>query len=339
MEQNRSRTADFLKGVALIAMVQVVLTEFFALPSIFNGNIGKISMFLGGAPVAPVFLAIMGYYIAHSHTTLSARVWRGLKLILLGFFVNIARNATNLYAIYSGISGQNPWDYVFGVDILIVAGLSVIAMAFFIRVFNGHVLLYLGLIVVFLVLRYVLPPVEKIYPTSHLMPFVYGNYAGAYFPFIPWFAYVLAGYSFFQFKHFFVADGFKRSSKVKIVLVIISGLLLLNPITLPFGFNVTIRPLLFAHHGILFFLFCINLLFWWMLSAHSIVLRVNNKITGYLEWTGKNVSLFYVFFMIIAGNLVSFQKQAGLLMLLILFIVLTAVTVLLVKVYEKAFVK
>ncbi len=331
-ENRRSRTADFLKGVALMAMVQVVLTEFFATQNLLNSILGKASLFLGGAPAAPVFLTIMGYYLAHNKKPFFTLIARGMKLISLGFLVNIGRSAPQLYDILTGVSNGNPLPYIFGVDILILAGLSVIAMALVIRIFNGHVLLYLGLILIFLFLQYIIPPVEKYYPTSYSLPYFYGKYEGAYFPFIPWFAYVLAGYTFYQFKHFFVADGFKHSTKVQILLIIVSGLFLL--LSLPFGFNVTIRPMLFAHHGLLFFLFCVNFLFWWLLSAHSIIKRVNNFITRYLEWIGKNVTVFYIFFMIVAGNLSAWQKKGDLLWLFVVFAGLMSITSLLVWGYK-----
>ncbi len=333
MKQKRSRTADFLKGVAIIAMVQVVLTEFFATSTLQQGTFGKISLFLGGVPAAPVFLSIMGYYIAHNKKSSRELIVRGIKLILLGFFVNVARNFVFIYSIITGESQQSIFSYIFEVDILITAGLSIIAMAVLIRQFDGHVLLYLGAILILLFLQYKAPPIEEKYPNSLLLPYFYGNYKNAFFPFIPWFTYVLAGFTFFHFKHFFVADNFKHNSKVKIILIIQSGLLFL--ISLPFGFNVSIHPQIFAHHGLMFFLFSVNFLFWWLLSASSIVKRVDNFITRYLEWTGKNVTLYYVVFMIIAGNFSFWKKEEHIVSWGILFVSVIFVTSILVFIIER----
>jgi surface polysaccharide O-acyltransferase-like enzyme len=83
---NRNRTADLLKGLAVIFMIQVHLLELFATQDIYVSWIGKISLFLGGPPAAPVFMVVMGYYFASSKRTLKSGTVRGLKLILLGFY-------------------------------------------------------------------------------------------------------------------------------------------------------------------------------------------------------------------------------------------------------------
>lgn len=334
MNTGRSRTADFLKGVALITMVQLVLVEYFAQAPILNGLLGKISLFIGGPPAAPMFLAIMGYYIAHQGHSFRYNVIRGLKLIVLGILLNIVRNAYTLFDVFSGKTNSDVWHIVFGTDILILAGVSLIAMAVLIKILRGHVLAYLGLIVVFLLLQYVIPPVEKWMPDSVIIPFFYGKYPHAQFPFIPWFAYVLAGYVFYLFKKFFVADQFKYNRTIKIILLSLSGVLLL--VTLPFGFSVSINHSLFYHHGILFFWFCANYMFWWLLSARSIIIRVDNKLTGFLEFIGKNVTAFYVIFMILAGNLaVLYQKRLDYLMLFLGFVILLAATSILVLFWQK----
>lgn len=60
--QNRNCAADLLKGTAVVLMIQVHIVELFAQPSVLENWIGRASLFLGGPPVAPVLIAVMGYF-------------------------------------------------------------------------------------------------------------------------------------------------------------------------------------------------------------------------------------------------------------------------------------
>jgi len=55
-------TADIAKGIAVVLMIQVHLTELFAIPEWYEGVAGKLSLFLGGPPAAPVFMFLMGFF-------------------------------------------------------------------------------------------------------------------------------------------------------------------------------------------------------------------------------------------------------------------------------------
>ncbi|MBE0651270.1 MAG: DUF1624 domain-containing protein [Bacteroidales bacterium] len=334
MEHYRSRTSDLIKGVAIIAMVQVVLLELFARQPIVDGLIGKISLFIGGSTTAPVFLSVMGYYIAYKHKSFKKKVLRGLELIGLGFLLNIGRNILVLTGLAHPEYAQAAIPLIFSTDILILAGLSLIAIAVIIQLFRGHVLIFLFLIVVILLLQYVIPPVENTFPNSILLPFLYGKYPNGFFPLIPWLSYVLAGYCFYQFKNYFVSDQFKHSQTVKVMLLFLSGIVLI--VTAKFGFRVSVEPKLYFHHGIMFFLFCINYVFWWLLSARAIVHRSDNFIAHYVEWLGKNVTAFYVIFMLLVGNLaILFYKILDYKELIGWFIGMLFVTSLLVFLWEK----
>ncbi|MBU2466561.1 MAG: DUF1624 domain-containing protein, partial [Bacteroidetes bacterium] len=75
---------DLLKGIAVVLMIQVHLTELFARPAFFDSVAGKVSLFLGGPAAAPVFMAVMGYFLAWKAVSSKNLFLRGIKLIGLG---------------------------------------------------------------------------------------------------------------------------------------------------------------------------------------------------------------------------------------------------------------
>ena len=64
MNSTRNHSLDLLKGIAVLLMIQVHVMELFASVAVSNSTAGKLSLFLGGAPVAPFFMIIFGYFIA-----------------------------------------------------------------------------------------------------------------------------------------------------------------------------------------------------------------------------------------------------------------------------------
>ena len=63
---SRIKTADLLKGIAAILMIQVHIIELFATNDISESTAGKFLLFLGGPAVAPVFIILLGYFIVES---------------------------------------------------------------------------------------------------------------------------------------------------------------------------------------------------------------------------------------------------------------------------------
>jgi uncharacterized membrane protein len=79
----RSNTADLLKGIAVLLMIQIHLIELFAHPNISTSAVGEFLLFLGGPPAAPIFIVIMGYFLAASKQSALQLVSRGVKLFIV----------------------------------------------------------------------------------------------------------------------------------------------------------------------------------------------------------------------------------------------------------------
>ena len=126
MNSTRNHSLDLLKGIAVLLMIQVHVMELFASDVISRSTIGKLSLFLGCAPVAPVFMLIFGYFIAKSNKSIRQLIVRGLKMFVLGMTLNNVLNLNLISSVYLGKLNVELMPYVFGVDILQFVGLALI---------------------------------------------------------------------------------------------------------------------------------------------------------------------------------------------------------------------
>jgi uncharacterized membrane protein len=136
-ENQREPFPDFLRGLAIVLMIQVHITELLLETSPTNLLIEKWSYFFGGIPAAPIFLILMGYYQDKSKSNLKKELIRGLKIFVLGLILNLLMNLSLIYRFMNGNIDVNIYSYIFGVDILIFAGLSYSIMALLRRVIKN----------------------------------------------------------------------------------------------------------------------------------------------------------------------------------------------------------
>ena len=113
MDRQRIQTPDLLKGLAVIHMVQVHIMELFVKEDIAAGTAGVVSFFLGGVPAAPVFMIVMGYFLAFRQKGPSQMMLRGLKLFMAGMLLNIGLNAHLIIKVifYGWATSINIWPY------------------------------------------------------------------------------------------------------------------------------------------------------------------------------------------------------------------------------------
>jgi uncharacterized membrane protein len=196
---NRNSTADLLKGIALLLMIQVHILELFATEQISNSHLGNLLLFLGGPPVAPLFVAIFGYFIAFSKKSASQLLLRGLKVFVLGMFLNVGLNLNLIISVSKGIYDLNIWQFVFGVDILPFAGIAIAIIALIKPIVEKHFLVMLACIIVVILLGSFLPNYTPQNTTlQYVSAFFYGGVKWSYFPLFPWLGYPLTGIAFYQ---------------------------------------------------------------------------------------------------------------------------------------------
>jgi uncharacterized membrane protein len=129
----RLRFLDLARGLAIVFMVFQHVQIIFALGSGEDSALGVTFLLLGTAPAAPVFMVAMGFLSGSSSRTGMRRgVVRGLQLFALGYVLNLVRFAVPL--LVSGdphaldVFGGTWWGPLFEIDILQLAGLSLIVL-------------------------------------------------------------------------------------------------------------------------------------------------------------------------------------------------------------------
>jgi len=298
LTKSRNRTADLLKGAAVLLMVQVHLIELFAQQQIFDSYIGSILLFLGGPPAAPIFMTIMGYFIAVGNSDISKSLLRGLKLFGGGLLLNFGLNLHLFIKIYNNTIVTSPWPYLFGVDILFLAGLSIIIIAILKRVTKNNPIVYvITIVVIFLIQQ--LPYPASLGFMSYFNALFHSNVWWSYFPIVPWLAYPVIGYLFYLVKPKITT--YLKKQLHKNILIIITGVILISSIS--YGIDVSANLHVYYHHSYIFFLFVLNFMVFWALLFDAITSFPANFVTTFIEWMGKNVTVFYVIQWLIIGNI------------------------------------
>lgn len=309
MTNLRKPVPDLMKGIAVVVMIQVHIMELFARQEILSGFTGKISLFFGGPFAAPVFMAVMGYFVACSTRGGGDKMKRGLLLILLGFFLNIGLNLHLLIKIFNGTFNLNPLEYIFGADILFLAGFSVI----FISILEALTLSRLSLIFIIAALFPLFSPFLPDLPSElkYLQAFFYGKYSWSYFPVFPWMAYSLLGCGFRKIESDY-PGALNRLMSLIIPLIILTGLIL--AILFAPAFKQIIHLPSYYHHDIFLFtwIVCFLVAFTWMAWQLDLVYG-NSTVFQFFKWLGKNVTVIYVVQWLIIGNIATaiYRTQAG----------------------------
>ncbi len=158
----RDPLPDILKGVAVLLMIQVHLTELFGKELFYESIGGKISLFLGGFPAAPLFMFIMGYYAFKASSGKSFK--RAGLIFLLGLILNILLNISLFSQMIRGNIEHYFCAYIFGIDILYLAALSLFILAVISRYFKNKGRLIFLLSILAASLPLILPEAPKRMP-------------------------------------------------------------------------------------------------------------------------------------------------------------------------------
>jgi uncharacterized membrane protein len=300
---------DLLKGLAAFFMVQIHVTELFIDCAGRESIFGKTTLFLGGPFAAAVFMLIMGYFIAKNKGSSTQNLLRGVKIFILGFLLNIGLNFHLLLKIKFAGWDYNPLEYIFGVDILYLAGMSIIILAGLKSLKKGYEWASMILLFAIIVLTGFMN--EKLMITNHyfVLPLIAGAYSWSYFPLFPWLAYPLTGFIFAQHQEK-ISLFFDRQRIVSFILIAVIAALVF--LFYKQGINTTIDLPSYYHHTAGYVLWALGLTLLWTLFVQFLLKLFPDTMVGnFLCWNGKNVTLFYLVQWLIIGNIATaiYQSQ------------------------------
>jgi len=335
MEIKRILLPDLLKGFAAVFMVQVHITELFIDNAGRESLWGKTSLFLGGPFAAMVFMIVMGYFIARNKKTPNENLVRGIKIFALGFLLNIGLNFNLLWKILFEGWPYDPWQYIFGVDILYLAGIGIVVLSALKSLKKGQDWAALSLFVAVIASSGFMNGKLLISQTNYVLPFIAGNYPWSYFPVFPWVAYPVLG--------FFISTQTERiqlfyaNQKIyTYLLMVVTAILVLmfgNS-----GFNTSINLPEYYHHTYTFTIWALGLLLLWCALLYSISSKfADTKAVIFLCWIGRNITVFFVIQWLIIGNIATAIYQTKSMDYSIFyFLCIFAATVALTFLYQKA---
>jgi len=214
----------------------------------------------------------------------------------------------------------------FGVDILPLAGLSLISIALLQKTVAHKYWIYFVIAIAVAIVPLLFNPFQfENHSLSYFLAFFVGGTSWSFFPLFPWLAYPLLGFGFHIMTKQINIEAFINSNFGKIVFGILTLSLLL---TASYGIAISTDLLVYYHHNLVFFLWSIAFMSVWFFTLYFIYQKDKNGLTfAYLQFIGRNVTLFYIIQWLIIGNIAtSIYKTQSILALVFWFIAITIVS-------------
>ncbi len=300
---------DFLKGFAVFLIVPVhILETFIDFPGRENW-FGKTLLFLGGPFGVPVFMLVMGYFVAKNRKPFSTNFFRGIKIFIAGFLLNIGLNFHLLWKIQFAGWQINPLEYIFGVDIFYFAGLAIILLSALKTIKNPKAWIALGMAFLVAVFTSVVNEKLMVPERNYIYPFIGGSWSWSYFPLFPWLAYPLVGFAFYYFEQGIFSFMKTNKTLTSILLVVIA---ILVTVFGKQGIETTINLPAYYHHTFRFSMWVFGVVILWSLLLRFLIQQFPQIwLVNKLMWLGKNITVFYIVQWLMIGNIATaiYQTQ------------------------------
>lgn len=327
--KQRNATIDFIKGVAGILIILVHSLELFANEALTQSIFGKIILVLGSAPVAPVLLIFFGYFLFQNKLPIKVFFLRGVKLIAMGFALNLILNANLYYHIYSGKLNADPINYLLAADIFHLAGLSILVCCLIKQLLKHSITFILFSIMAVFVISDIVQRYSISLPFGYLNGMFIGVGSFSFFPLFNWLAYPLTGILIYEIEERYqLITMFLNKINFFLILCYLCFVI----VTFKFAVSNAVDLNKYYHHGFYYFLWVLV----FISGYYSLMKTFYQALKGYklitiLCWIGKHLTLFFIIQWILLGNFAtSFYKFSGNnLIILMIFLICLMITLLL----------
>jgi len=300
---------DLLKGFAVLLIIPVHILETFIDYPGRESLFGKVLLLLGGPIAVPVFMMVMGYFVAMSKKSFAQNMLRGVLIFILGFLLNIGLNFKLLLKIrYQGWQ-FDPLQFIFGVDIFYLAGLSIIVLTVLKNINRGQQWVAFALVLFVSATTSYFNEILIVADNNYILPFIGGKYSWSYFPIFPWLTYPLIGF-IFQKSELRIRKLIQNHKTVSIILLL--AVAILTALFSRFGIETTINISEYYHHTFPFFLWTMGVDLIWIILLWFIMQKFAEfPLIVFLRWLGKNITVFYIIQWLIIGNIATaiYQTQ------------------------------
>lgn len=292
---------DLLKGFAVFLIVPVHILETFIDYPGRESLFGKTLLVLGGPVAVPLFMIIMGYFVAMSKKSAVRNMLRGVLIFILGIFLNIGLNFHLLLKIWAEGWKFDPLQVIFGVDIFYLAGLSIVILSVLKTIKYGQQWIGFALILLVSGSTSYFNELLMVTDRNYILPFIGGEYSWSYFPLFPWLAYPLIGFLIQKTEP--KIKEFIQKQKV-LFIAFLALVFILVGLFSRFGIETTINLSEYYHHTFLFFLWTLGVDVLWVLLLWFVVQKFSEfPVIVFLRWLGKNITAFYIIQWLIIGNI------------------------------------
>jgi uncharacterized membrane protein len=201
VERERIAAFDIARGVAVLGMILIHVQRHWAQQDPWVGLPNLVLGVLGGPLAAPVFMLVMGASVAWSHRTdRGSLARRGLVLVVAGLALNVARGTLPLVVGQAagvippeGIVGFTAWSLLVTVDVLQLAGTSLIAIALLRPVIRHEAGWVVAAVTVVLIAPLLQPVLTGLPALDGALGVLWATGSSVYYPFFPWAVFPLLG--------------------------------------------------------------------------------------------------------------------------------------------------